>query len=634
MNGILSRFRLLPIIVVLYVAFLYAPVMLLPVFSLNDSQVLSFPLKGFTTQWYAALAEEEELLGSLVNSLVVATLSALIATALGALAARAITRFRIAGLGAARAVIMTPLVMPEIIVAISLLILFLAIGFSPSLIAVVVGHVLLTVPFTMSIMTSSFEQFDDSLEEAAIDLGENEWGALLRVTLPVVMPGLISSALVAFTVSFDEFILAFFLSGADPTLPVYIWGQVRFPAKLPDRSGARIPNDNGIPHFTCGCRILPASIGADSEETEWERLMTHSKSVSIRNVDKHYGKFHAVRNLSLDLEAGEFFSLLGPSGCGKSTLLRMIAGFEKPSSGNIEIDGKEVGAMTANHRPTNMVFQSYAIFPHLNVAENIAFGLRKSGLSKPEKSQRVEELLDTVGLGGLGERSASELSGGQRQRVALARALILRPKVLLLDEPLSALDKKLREKMQLELRRLQRAVGVTFLMVTHDQSEAMAISDRIGVMFDGKLSQVATPRDLYERPATRKVADFIGGMNILKARAGQTRAQLTRFEIEGFGPVDVPNVNSSSCANGEATLGIRPERLHLFPEQPDDVDAALCAIVDDISFYGESVHYHLRFDHTGERLDASVANTAQTPDFAPGDQVWAGFRGRALVPLP
>lgn len=233
MKHSMRRFKILPVFAVLYLAFLYAPVMLLPVFSFNDSQVLSFPLKGFTTRWYSALAAEDELIGSLLNSLTVATISAVTATALGALAARAITRYRLPGMGTARGIIMTPLLMPEIIVAISLLILFLAIGFNPSLLTVVFGHVLLTIPFTMSIMTSSFQQFDDSLEEAAIDLGENEWGALVRVTLPVVTPGLIASALVAFTVSFDEFILAFFLSGSNPTLPVYIWGQVRFPAKLP-----------------------------------------------------------------------------------------------------------------------------------------------------------------------------------------------------------------------------------------------------------------------------------------------------------------------------------------------------------------------------------------------------------------
>lgn len=361
--------------------------------------------------------------------------------------------------------------------------------------------------------------------------------------------------------------------------------------------------------------------------------MTNDLSVAIRHVDKHYGKFHAVKDLSLDLRKGEFFSLLGPSGCGKSTLLRMIAGFETPSAGEIEIDGKNVSSLAANERPTNMVFQSYAVFPHLNVAENIAFGLRKVGLSKAEKQQRVEELLHTVGLDGLGKRSASELSGGQRQRVALARALILRPKVLLLDEPLSALDKKLREKMQFELRRLQRAVGITFLMVTHDQSEAMAISDRIGVMFDGQLCQVSTPRELYEEPVSRRVADFIGGMNLMNAKVEETRDQRTRFEISGFGPVNVSSKKAKYQAGERTTLGLRPERFHLFRERPDDLDAASQALVEDLSFYGESIHYHLRFDHSDELLDASVPNTGQTPDFKAGDQVWAGFRSRALVQL-
>jgi len=224
--------------------------------------------------------------------------------------------------------------------------------------------------------------------------------------------------------------------------------------------------------------------------------------ISLQNIQKHYGEYHALRGINLEIGEGEFFSLLGPSGCGKTTLLRTIAGFEDIDSGSVMLAGKDMMGVPANKRPTNMVFQSYAIFPHLTVAENVAFGLRKSPLSKAEKAEAAEAALNMVGLSGYGNRAAHALSGGQRQRVALARALVLKPKVLLLDEPLSALDRKMREQMQVELIKLQREVGITFILVTHDQEEALVMSDRIAVMFEGEIAQCDDPEVLYRRPKT------------------------------------------------------------------------------------------------------------------------------------
>ena len=267
--------------------------------------------------------------------------------------------------------------------------------------------------------------------------------------------------------------------------------------------------------------------------------MTNAAFISIRNVNKFFGSFQAIDNVSMDIGQGEFFSLLGASGCGKTTLLRMLAGFESTSDGEILIDGQPSADVPPHHRPVNMVFQSYAIFPHLNVADNIAYGLRKQRLSKEKKKEMVDEMLELIKLPGYGARKANELSGGQRQRIALARALILRPKVLLLDEPLGALDKQLREQMQLELRALQRQVGITFVFVTHDQEEALTLSDRIAVMSGGKVLQVDTPEGLYEAPKTREVASFIGNMNFFQGTVRRNGSNETAIETQGLGNIPI-----------------------------------------------------------------------------------------------
>jgi putrescine transport system ATP-binding protein len=244
----------------------------------------------------------------------------------------------------------------------------------------------------------------------------------------------------------------------------------------------------------------------------------------IDAVVKRFGVFRAVDRLSLDIRAGEFFALLGPSGCGKTTLLRMLAGFETPDQGRILLDGKDIAQVPPHQRPVNMMFQNYALFPHLTVRDNIAFGLKRLGMPGSEIDSRVAELVALVKLEGLEKRKPDQLSGGQKQRVALARSLARRPQVLLLDEPLAALDKKLRESTQLELMELQRRLGMTFIIVTHDQEEAMTVADRIGVMDAGRLEQVATPRELYEAPASRWVAEFVGDINLFEGKSSRARA--------------------------------------------------------------------------------------------------------------
>ncbi|OQM74386.1 ABC transporter ATP-binding protein [Manganibacter manganicus] len=354
--------------------------------------------------------------------------------------------------------------------------------------------------------------------------------------------------------------------------------------------------------------------------------------IEIRDVTRSYGAFKALDDASLAIREGEFFSLLGPSGCGKTTLLRMIAGFDQPTSGSIAIDGQPMDGIPANRRPTNMVFQSYAIFPHLNVEQNVAYGLKRLRLDAGEEKRRVEEALEQVSLTGLGRRGATELSGGQRQRVALARALVMRPKVLLLDEPLSALDKKLREQMQIELRRLQQAVGITFILVTHDQYEALAMSDRIAVMFNGRIAQVASPKDIYQRPVTRQVADFLGGMNFVAAEIVEESGATLTVDTLGFGRVKAEKPPAFLRKGTSATLGIRPERLRvLWDEERFDFEVA--GTVVERHYFGEVTHLIVDIPGLEKPLSVIETNDFGADDIPVGAAIRLAYDPEALVAL-
>ena len=285
----------------------------------------------------------------------------------------------------------------------------------------------------------------------------------------------------------------------------------------------------------------------------------------IEGVSKRFGDFAAVDHLSLDIYQGEFFALLGPSGCGKTTLLRLIAGFERPSAGRILLDGVDLAPVPPHRRPVNMMFQSYALFPHLNVEANVAFGLKQEGLPKAEIAERVADMLALVRLENFGRRKPQELSGGQRQRVALARALVKRPRVLLLDEPMAALDKKLRGETQFELMDLQRRLGLTFIIVTHDQSEAMTVADRIAVMDRGRLMQVAPPAEIYEQPNSRWVADFIGEVNLFEGRVGDDG-----MSVEGtaWGRLRVARQDRGRRRRTTVWVAVRPEKMRLTRREP------------------------------------------------------------------
>ncbi len=343
--------------------------------------------------------------------------------------------------------------------------------------------------------------------------------------------------------------------------------------------------------------------------------------LAINNVRKSFGGPAVVNDVSLEVPRGEFFALLGPSGCGKTTLLRMIAGFETPDSGTIAIDGEMMNAVPPNLRPTNMVFQSYAIFPHLNVFDNIAYGLRKLKLPADALRARVEAMLATVRLDGLGSRAADQLSGGQRQRVALARALVREPKILLLDEPLGALDKRLREAMQLELRAIQRKIGITFVLVTHDQEEALSLSDRVAVMEGGKILQVATPRMLYERPASRAVADFIGEINFFHATVRDIgEAATVNAGVLGILTLPAANLAPGIRIGDHILLAIRPEHIGF-------ASSGVAGEIATSTFLGERSHFHIRLSGRSE----PVAVSGQAP---PSGPVHLVFPPEKLIGLP
>ena len=345
-----------------------------------------------------------------------------------------------------------------------------------------------------------------------------------------------------------------------------------------------------------------------------------SNLLQVQNVSKSFGTINAVDGVSLKIDQGQFFSLLGPSGCGKTTLLRLIAGFEIPSSGEILIDNKLMEGVEPNLRPTNMVFQNYAIFPHLNVEQNVAYGLRKKYLTKIEKEKMINQVLELVGLSGLNQRSSNTLSGGQKQRVALARALILKPKVLLLDEPLSALDKKLREQMQLELRHLQRAVGITFILVTHDQEEALTMSDKIAVMFDGKVEQVASPRDLYERPSSQRVASFIGAMNFINGDIMETKKEL-KVNSRILGEFFIPKTQvSGNLFKNKIVIGIRPEMISIVSDNFVTKNL-ISGKITDVSYFGETTYYKVECGKNAETLTISAQNSFSKMDYKIGETV-------------
>ncbi len=354
----------------------------------------------------------------------------------------------------------------------------------------------------------------------------------------------------------------------------------------------------------------------------------------IENVTKKFGEFTAVDNISLDIYKNELFCLLGGSGSGKSTLLRMLAGFEAPTSGRILIDGVDMAGIQPWKRPINMMFQSYALFPHLSVEENVAFGLKREGVARSEVKQRVAQMLDMVQLGHLGKRKPHQLSGGQRQRVALARALVKRPKLLLLDEPLGALDKKLREETQFELINIQEELGVTFVVVTHDQEEAMTLSSRIGVMNHGVIVQTAEPLEVYEYPNSRFVAEFIGSVNLFEGKVIEDLPDSVRIKSKEAGAVLYVNHGISCAPNQNVHVAIRPEKIKISHTKPANVENCIQGEIQEIAYMGSLSVYRVLLSSGKEvRVTQPNFSRAMGDRFTWHDQVYLSWDVESSVVL-
>ncbi len=357
--------------------------------------------------------------------------------------------------------------------------------------------------------------------------------------------------------------------------------------------------------------------------------------IRYQNITKRFGSFTAVDDVSLDIYEREFFALLGPSGCGKTTLMRMLAGFEEPTSGQITLAGQDLVGMPPYKRPVNMMFQSYALFPHMSVWDNIAFGLKQDGVDKEATSARVEEMLKLVKLGQFAKRKPHQLSGGQRQRVALARSLAKRPKVLLLDEPLGALDKKLREETQFELMDIQMELGMTFLIVTHDQEEAMTVADRIAVMDHGKLVQVAPPAEVYEQPNSRYVAGFIGDVNLIEAKVESVEPNLVRLRSDAT-DMSLMIADQVEAKPGDTVwIAIRPEKVKVDLDPPAEQGVnALPGTIWDIGYLGDLSIYHVELPN-GARVKAAKPNLTRMVErpITWDDKVWVSWSPDAGVVL-
>jgi putative spermidine/putrescine transport system ATP-binding protein len=604
----------------LSLGFLLLPIVALVPMSLSRTTWLAFPPDALTLEWYGRVLADREWREAAWTSLVVAALAALLAALLGTPAGLALGR----GRGAARlrrairAVVLLPVMVPVVLVAIALYGGFAAVGLGGTLGALVLAHATLGVPYVVLSVEAAARGLDPRLERASRSLGASAWQGLLRVTLPLVRRGVLAGALFGAIVSLDEVVVALFVSGpATTTLPRKMWSTITQDEFNPLLTAVATLQMVVALGLLGGVARLAATgrpgdgRAADPVRVDAARASTRVSSpgyaeaprrdgAHLRLVDltKRFDAVTAVDRLALEVEPGELMTLLGPSGCGKTTVLNLIAGFETPDEGAIQMDGADVAARPPHRREVGMVFQDYALFPHLTVRENVAFPLRVRGISGTELTGRVEAMLELVRLPGYGDRFPRQLSGGQQQRVALARALVFHPRVLLMDEPFGALDRALRETLRAELRELHRTLGITVVLVTHEQDEAMDLSDRVAVMRAGRLQQVATPRVLYERPTSVFVAGFIGESNLLDAVVLSVDGETAVLRTVGGRRLRA--ADSSVRAGDRVVALLRPDAAVVGEAGPAE-DDGIAGVIEDVSEPGPSERARVRLDG-GERV--------------------------------
>ena len=358
--------------------------------------------------------------------------------------------------------------------------------------------------------------------------------------------------------------------------------------------------------------------------------------LKLDSISKSFGDKHVLHDISMEIGKGERFTLLGQSGCGKSTLLRLIAGFESPDKGKIWVEGDEIGSLPIEKRPVGMIFQNYALFPHMTIYDNIALGPRVRKLAEPEIEKRIDELLEITHLRGLKNSYPQNISGGEAQRVALARAVINRPKILLLDEPLSALDPSLRKHLREELVEMQRTLGITFLFVTHDQEEALTLSDRIAVMSDGHVKEIASPAQLYENPSSRFVADFIGSMNFFPGEVTKSENGKLSISTDSMGEIDMPASNTEYAARSPVWVAIRPEKLKPVFSAPGDLSNVMQGVMGPSAYLGDRSHFYVHLSKREEPVLVALQNLERSIDMlrGPNQKVWLKWSADALVVLP
>ncbi len=637
-------------------AFLLLPILALVPMSFARTSWLAFPPDALTLEWYGRVLADREWREAAATSATVAGLAAGLAALLGLPAGLALGR----GAGrpglrrAIRAAVLLPIMVPVVLVAIALYAAFAAVGLGGTLVALVLAHATLGAPYVVLSVEAAARGLDPRLERAARGLGATGWQALRRVTLPLVRRGLLAGMLFAAIVSLDEVVVALFVGGPTATtLPRKMWstitqdefdplltavatlqmvvalGLLALVARL--AAGGR--GEKGKPDAAAERPAVPAPGQAAARIGLAPGGVAGGARLELVGLAKRFGTVTAVDGLTLAVEAGELLTLLGPSGCGKTTVLNLVAGFEAPDAGRILIDGADVAARPPHRREVGMVFQDYALFPHLTARENVAFPLRVRGLAAREVDEQVTAMLDLVRLPGHGDRLPRQLSGGQQQRIALARALVFRPRVLLMDEPFGALDRALREALRAELRDLHRSLGITVVLVTHDQDEAMDVSDRVAVMRAGRIEQMAAPRELYDRPASAFVAGFVGESSLLEAVVVEVEGE--RVVVRTAGGQSLGAAGTAARPGARVLVLLRPDAAVIHDADAPG-DGALGGVVEDLADPGPVERLRVRLDG-GERVTVTRPRRAERPGLRPGARLalrWPPAEVRLLPPEP